>query len=278
MADTKKEKSEKDKWEFSDYAFSITGIIVAVLLVVPDLLYSQFGIVLLGGSLGDMAEYGFDPEAWTINDFRALSPLLFLLTTTIVFFQEAIVARKTGGYKGSMFTHTFETLLEEAIYMTITTAMVFWAIFADSMYISWLAGPITWILFIFIFPLVRKKRGNSREDEAPMPWLLLAVFAVGIIIEIITTAWIAFPFVWLVICGYKCVQSVREFDSTIDTVFDILYYAFSVVLMAVGILFDFWMTSWAAFPIGLVICWVLHKCGKFRRVETENESAEGEES
>jgi len=108
-----------DKWDFSDYAFTITGILVGVLLVVPDIVYSQFGISILGGSLGDIGttitdalEDGYAQNVWTLNELRALSPMLFLLTTTIVFFQEAIVARKNGGYTGSVFTHTFESCLK----------------------------------------------------------------------------------------------------------------------------------------------------------------------
>jgi len=252
-------KTEKNsKWDFSDYAFTITGILVGVLLVVPEILYSQLGISILGGSLSDMAD-----DVWSVSRLRALSPLLFLLTTTIVFFQEAFVARKDGGYAGSMFTHTFESLLEDAIYMAITTIMVYGAVFVGAMYASWLAGPITWILFMVIFPLIKKKR--SGEENTDTPWFLLALFAVGIIAEVITGVWIAFPLTWLAICAIKCVCIVREGNHTIDTIFDVLYYTFSVILLAVGIGFDFWITSWAAFPIALVICWVLSKFKRFKK-------------
>ena len=260
------EKGDKNKkWEFADYAFLITGIVVAFLLVVPDILYAQFGIIILGGSLGDVPEYGFDPDAWTIHDFRALSPLLFLVTTTVTFFKDAIDARRTGGYTGSVFTHTFESLLEDSIYMAVTTIMVFGAVFANAMYISWLAGPITWFVFMLIFPLVKKKRGTA--SDVHIPWFLLFVFALGIIGEAITMAWIAFPLSWLIICVFKLVNTIRENDGTIDTVFDILYYAFSVALMAAGVAFDFWLTSWMAFPVGLVICWILSKFPKYKKAK-----------
>ena len=248
-----------NKWDFSDYAFTITGILVGVLLAVPEILYSQFNISILGGSLGDISD-----DVWSVSRLRALSPLLFLLTTTIVFFQEAIVARKDGGYTGSLFTHTFESLLEDAIYMAITTAMVYGTVLVGAMYASWLAGPISWILFIFIFPLVKRKR--SGEEDTDTPWLLLVLFAVGIIAEVITRTWIAFPLTWLIICVIKCVSVIRAGNHTIDTVFDILYYAFSVILLALGIGLGLWITSWAAFPIALVICWVLSKFGKFKKV------------
>jgi len=254
-----------EKWDFSDYAFTITGILVGILLIVPEILEAQFGISILGGSLRDFAEdleYGRVSE-WDFNRLRALSPMLFLLTTTIVFFKDAIDARKTGGYTGSLFTYTFEDLFEDAIYMAITTIMVYSAIFADAMYISWLAGPITWILFVFLFPVVKKKDDSSEED-AP-PWLLLLIFAGGIAAEIITRAWIAFPLSWLIICAVKCISAIREGNYSSNTVFSILYYAFSVILMTVGIILNFWIASWIAFPTALFICWILSKFGLYKK-------------
>jgi len=261
---------KNDKWDFSEYAFTITGIIVGVLLVVPEILEGQFGISIFGGSLSNITQTlaegqynDYSANRWELNELRALSPLLFLLTTTIVYFKDAIDARKNGGHTGSMFTHTFESLFEEAIYMAITTIMVYGAVFAGAMYASWLAGPITWILFVFIFPLVRKK--SSSEDEIKTPWLLLFIFAVGIITEVITGAWVAFPLSWLIICAIKVVNIIREGNYSIDTVFNILYYIFSVILLAMGISLDFWIASWTAFPIALFICWVLSKFGRFKK-------------
>ena len=270
MSDDKNTGKENEKWDFSDYAFTITGILVGVLLVVPDILYAQFGISILGGSLGDITptlvegtEDGQGLNIQSLNQLRALSPLLFLLTTTIVFFKDAIDARKTGGYKGTIFTHTFESLLEESIYMAITTIMVYGAVLAGAMYASWLAGPITFVLFAFIFPLVRKK--SSDADEVSMPWLLLFILAVGIAVEALTMAWIALPLSWLIICIIEFIHTIRARDFSIDNIFNLQYYAFSIVLMAVGIIFDFWMASWAAFPFALIICWII---SKFRKQKT----------
>ena len=266
------EKNTKDeKWLFEDYAYTITGIIVGVLLVGPQLLYSLFGISILGVDLGDVGatvadglDYGLIRDGFGISDFRTMSPLLFLLTTTIVFFKEAIDARKTGGYKGSMFTHTFESLFEEAIYMAITTFMVYYAVIFGAMYISWLAGPITWILFIFLFPLVRRK--SEKDEEVKKPWLLLLIFAAGLIAEGFTRAWIAFPLTWLIICAASLVETIREYDSFFNKIFNIIYYVLSVILMAVGILFDFWVLSWAALIIALIFCWILSKFKRFKRL------------
>jgi len=271
--------AKKDKWEFEDYAFLITGIIVVFLLVAPELLYEYLGISILGGSLGgreyEIGEIIEGGQGWTITALRALSPMLFLLTTAIVFWYEAIVARKTGGYKGSVFTHTFESLFEDAIYMTITAAMVYAAIFAGAMYISWLAAPITWILFIFIFPLFRKKADAESER---MPLMLLAIFAIGVIVELVTFAWIAFPLAWLIICAIKLVRTIRAKINTIDDVFNLLYFAFSVVLMALGIAIDFWLASWIAFPFALLICWIMSKFGKFKKAKEIQKEDSNEQS
>ena len=268
------ESPKDEKWDFSDYAFTITGIIVGVLLVGPQLLDTLFNISILGGSFSDIApgladglEYGLN--VWDLHQFRALSPMLFLLTTTIVMFKEAFDARKNGGYTGSLFTHTFESLLEDAIYMGITTIMVYGAILVGAMYASWLAGPITWILFVFIFPFVRKK--NSSSDQVSTPWLLLFIFAIGIIAEVITGTWVAFPLSWLIICTIKLVTIIREGNYTSNYVFDIIYYVFSIILIAVGIILNFWIMSWIAFPIALFVCWILSKSDKrFKKTEAEH--------
>ena len=66
-------EAEDEKRDFSDYAFTTTGIIVGFLLVVPEILYSQLGVSILGGSLGDagtaLAEdlvYGIGLFGWDI--------------------------------------------------------------------------------------------------------------------------------------------------------------------------------------------------------------------
>ena len=211
--------------------------------------------------------YGYDYSTWSLTDLRALSPLLFMLTTTICFIKDTVDARKDGGYTGSVFTHTFESLLEDAIYMSITTIMVYNAILTGTMYTSWLAGPITWVLFVFLFPILRKKR--DAYDDVDKPWLLLAILTIGIVVEVITGFWIAFPMSWLIICAIKLFTTIRDGVNTINDVFDILYFSFTIILMSIGIAFDFWITSWLAFPVALFICWILSKFGKYKKVETE---------
>ena len=159
----------KKQGAFEEWAFTITGILVGFLLVGPEILYDQFQINIMGGSLRDVnIAIG---EGWTLSELRALSPLLFLFTVVIVYIREVVMVRRTGGYSGSMFTHTFETVLEDAVYMTITMMMLYSSILLNTMYASWLAGPITWFLFIFLHPLLKKKK--SAYEEWHMPWLFI---------------------------------------------------------------------------------------------------------
>ena len=278
MSDENKEKKKDDKWEFEDYAFTFTGILVGVLLIIPEILYSSFGISILGGTLSEVApELYEDLESysgtynWSLPRLRALSPLLFLLTTTIVLFYDAIEARKSGGYKGSMFTHTFESTLEDAIYMAIMTAMVYGTVLTNTMYASWLTGPIAWVLFVFMFPLVKRE---SSDDGYKMPWFLLTILLAGLIVELIIGGWIAFPMSWLIICIFKLVYTIRAKITSLDEVFNALYYSFSIILMTLGIGLNYWITSWAAFPIALLICWILGKLKVFKKPEEDTEEHE----
>jgi len=93
----------------------------------------------------------------------------------------------------------------------------------------------------------------------------LLIFAIGIIIEIITRAWVAFPLTWLIICGIKLSDTIRSGNHSINTVFEILYYTFFIILLAVGIVFNFWIASWTAFPIAIFICWIISKFGRFKK-------------
>ena len=261
----------EEKWEFEDYAFTITGIIVGVLLVVPPLLYTWFGIGILGeGAGGEVQTLREGPDEGNgildINQLRFLSPLLFLVTTTIVFFKDAFDVRKNGGYSDSWFTYDFESLLEVAIYLALTTITVFSSILIGAMWASWLAAPVSWILFVFILPLLKKKNTAGKTD---MPWLCLSIFAVGIIAEVITGAWIAFPLSWIIICAIKLIGSIRKAEASLDTVYDISYSMFSVIVIAAGLLLNFWYTSSTALILALFVCWIFSRFKRFRKVKKE---------
>ena len=77
-----KETKKDSKWEFEDYAFTLTGIIVGVLLILPEIMYSPFGINFLGGSLSGVATELYEELEsysgaydWSIPKLRALLPL-----------------------------------------------------------------------------------------------------------------------------------------------------------------------------------------------------------
>jgi len=263
------ENEKSKKWDFSDYAYTITGIIVAALLLGPQLLENLFGVnfesLHLDEAAIDFAESLDDGRGVDFRDFnqlRMLSPMLFLVTTTLVFIKDTVDAWLGKVYEGTVFTHTFESLFEEALYMVITTVMVLYAIFNGTMYVSWLAGPITWILHTLIFPLFRKR--DAEYEREPLPYFLLAIFVAGIIVEVITQAWIAFPLVWIIICALKGLDVIRHSERTVNDIYDILYYAFSVILISAGLIFGFWIASWIAFPLAAFICWVIDKIRKIK--------------
>ena len=264
--------SEEEKWDFSDYAYTITGIIVGILVAGPIVLDILLQVIfdleifydVLGGAAPSLSDW-LEAEATDFNQLRFLSPLLFLVTTTIVFFKDAFDARKSGGYSGSWFTHDFASLFEDAIYLALTTIILFSSILFGTMWASWLAAPISWILFVFIFPLFARKSGADKTDEGKIPWVLLLILALGVIAEVMTMSWFAFPLSWLVICAIDLISSIRKAESSLDTVFDISYNALSVVAMSAGIFLSFWITSWVALPIALLICWVFSKFKRFKK-------------
>ena len=259
----------EEKWSFEDYAYTITGIIVGILIAGPivldTLLQIIFNLEVFDGILGDEAPGILDWLDARDGGLRFLSPLLFLVTITIVWFKDAFDARKNGEYSGSWFTHDFASLFEDAIYMALTTIILFSSILFGTMWASWLAAPISFLLFVFIFPLFAKKGNTVKSDEIKMPWVLLLILALGVIAEAITRAWLAFPLSWLVICAIEFINSIRKAERSLDTVFDISYNALSVVVMSAGVFLSFWITSWVALPVALFICWIFSKFKRFKK-------------
>jgi predicted acetyltransferase len=145
--------------------------------------------------------------------------------------------------------------------------MVLGGVFMGSMYASWLAAPITWVLFMIVFPIVRKRRGKS--GDLAIPWVEMFIFAAGVAVEIATRAWVAFPVAWMLICAIDFIHDIHVRPVTTDTIFNSLYHSFSVVLIGVGLATGFWLVSWTAFPIAMAICWVLSKTPRFRKVKLE---------
>ena len=261
---------KEEKWDFDDYAYTITGIIVGIVIVGPILIDVLLQVIfdlevfngILSGTAPSLHDW-LDTVDDRINMLRFTSPMLFLVTTTICFFKTALDARKSGGISDSWFTYDFESTLEFSIYMALATITVYSSILIDAMWASWLAAPVSWFLFVFVLPLVKNK--NSTE-KIYIPWLCLIIFAIGIIVEIITVAWIAFPLSWLIICAIKLIGFIRKAESSLDTVYDISYSTFSVVAMAAGIVLNFWIFSWSPILIALFVCWIFSKFKGFKKV------------
>jgi len=264
MAGENKKKTA-EKWSFADYTFTITGLIVGVFLVGPELLEALFDITLWGGSLSkidlDIVDSMQTGGIRSVYQFRALSPMLFLIALTVTFAKDTIDAYQTGGYKDKLFNHTFETLLEDTIYVGVMTAMVYSSVFLNAMYISWLASPITWILFIFLVPLLRSK---ERIENITFPWLMLFILIGGAFFEMLIGGWFFFPLSWLIICVLKLKDAIVDENKSIDRLFNVSYYSLSVILMGLGVTINFWFASWSAFPLSFLICWLVSKTRKYK--------------
>ena len=260
--------SEKEKWDFDDYAFTITGIIVGILVVAPLLLDILLEIIydmeIFDGIFTGTAPSLID----CLHGYNFLAPSLFLLTTSIVYFKAAFDARKCGEYSDSWFTYDFESTLELAISLAISTITVYITFFIGDIWASWLGAPISWILFLFIYPFLRNKDSTEKTN---MPWLCLAVFVTGVIAEIITRAWIALPLAWLIICAIMLIGHIRKAERSLDTVYNIAFTTLSVIAMAVGVLFDFWHISWSPILLALLVCWIFSKFKNFKKADNISE-------
>jgi predicted acetyltransferase len=73
----------------------------------------------------------------------------------------------------------------------------------------------------------------------------------------------------MLVCAVEFIHDVKARPVTIDTIFNMLYHTFSVVLIGTGLITGFWFVSWTAFPVGLLICWGLSKLPRFRKVKFE---------
>jgi hypothetical protein len=252
---------EKEKWDFDDYAFTITWIIVGILIVVPLLLDIILEIIFNIDAFSGV----FVGEAPSLIDFlhgyNFLSPALFLLTTTIVYFKAALDARKCE-YSDSWFTYDFESTLELAISLAISTLIVYISFFIDEIWASWLGAPIAWILFLVIVPFARKKDSTKKTN---IPWLCLIIFITGVVAEVITREWISLPLSWLAICAIMLIGHIRKAERSLDTVYDISFSILSIIAMVLGIVLDFWYISWSPILLALLLCWIFSKFKRFKK-------------
>jgi len=89
-------------------------------------------------------------------------------------------------------------------------------------------------------------------------------FLIGIIFEIIVDGWILFPLSWLIICTIELGEIIVRKIKTIDEFFNLIYNIFSIILMAIGILFNFWILSWTALFFSLAVTWFISKFKLFK--------------
>jgi len=269
--ETKHEDEENEKWDFEDYAYTIALVLFLAVMFLPNILGGLFydgyfgdgiseSVNQMTDSLAEMLRYerGIDPT--DLRQWIPFSWMFFVLAYMVVAIKDVIDA-KTGaeGTEGKLLKY-----LDEALYAVVTVSILFRAIISGDWSGSWLAGPITWILFVFIGMLIK-----TPEEKEKSPILrdtgLLLIFALGIIIEAWSRTWVAFPVAWILICAIKAFGLIRQKHFTDDNIEDIFYYMLTVILISMGLIWSIWISSWTALPIVLVLSAVVNKVRQLRR-------------
>jgi len=245
-------KADKSKWLFEDYVFAATGIIVGV-----GYFLLAYGAVNEGyqdyGFLDDMIENIEAGRGINIRDYRQWLPFsgfLFLLAWAICEYQVSFVAYREDKKDGS-----FGEALADALYITVTFVLLVIGVVTGVWYASWLASPLMWIGTIIVLKIAKKdeNEGDVIEGDCkePIPGkaLFLAIFFIGIVVEVFTRAWLAFPLAWTAICALKVINIWRRGNLNESRVFELLYYFAGFVLLVVGISLGIWATSWLALPV-----------------------------
>jgi len=249
----KETEKKNEKWDFDDYAFTLATVLFLALQILPHIK----DVLTHFDSLGDIISqsisrfewfelYGTGIDPMNIYHWQPFAWMFFMLAWVACEAKNVIDIRR--GVEG--IDKSLEDAAEDALYIGITVAMLFFAIITGRMYASWLAGPITFILLAVILPFLR----NSKDKEnAHFPAIPLLVLSAGIIVEVFIGGWIAISVSWIFVCAYKIYGLIRKYSLTEDVTIDVLYYAFSIILISIGLVWGLWITSWLAFPIAIVI-------------------------
>ncbi|MCL2841304.1 MAG: hypothetical protein FWE05_11085 [Defluviitaleaceae bacterium] len=252
-----REKQKEKKWDFEDWVFTIAGILfgVAMLTLAFGNRIVEYDYYEAYEFMGDFVEniesgQGIDP-----TDFRQWLPfswLLFLIAWALCEFKAVI-----DSLQGKEMEDSLATYLGDALYLTITIALLVIGIVSGTWYASWLAGPIMWVLTIIFLAILKKSDDDVEVGDRKQPIsgkaIFLIIFTLGIAIEILTQAWIAFPLAWVIICGLKVINMGCRGNLNESRVFDLLYYFASFALITIGLIWNFWFTSWLALPVVFIL-------------------------
>jgi len=233
-------ENKSEKWNFEDYAFTL-----ATVLFLAPIILGVLTAALLDND-GQMIIHRWWPFSW----------MFFMFAWAACEIKVVIDIKR--GIKGAAID--LEGAVETALYVGITTMMLLIGIIQGQMYSSWLAGPIVFVLFTVIWPLLR-----NREDKGQsyFPTLPLVLLLAGIVVEVVIGGWVAFPVSWILISAAKVYTIIRKYKFTEDVLVDIIYHALTVILLSISLIWGTWIISWLAYPasviIGKVICKVKNK-------------------
>jgi len=230
-------ENRSEKWDFEDYAFAIA----TVLCVVPIILGISIAIIQSPISPDDIITNRFSIHRWW-----PFSWMSFMFAWSACAIKDVVdIKRGAEGADGDL-----EDAAEYALYVGITTIMLLIGIIMGQMYSSWLAGPIVFVLLAVIWPLLRNSEDNKK---AYFPTVLFILLLAGIVVEVVVGGWIAFPVSWILISAVKLYKTIRTCRLTEDVLVDIIYNAFSIILLTISLIWGSWIISWLAYPVAVII-------------------------
>ena len=234
----------KEKWDFEDYAFTIATVLFFA-LPIARLVFANYSIETIEENL----LLALDEDAIGLANIHRWWPfswMFFMFAWVACTIKDVIDVKR--GVEGA--GDDLEDAAEYALYIGITTIMLLVGIIKGEFYSSWLAGPIVFVLFTVIWPVLR-----NREDkgQAYFPTVLVVLLLAGIVTEVVIGGWIAFPVSWILISAIKLYKTIRICKFTEDFIVDIAYHAFSIILLSTSLIWGSWIISWLAYPISVII-------------------------
>jgi len=244
------------KEKFENYAYIVATFLFVLIWIAPSYLGLDMyehrhrnPLIQPLMEIVGMIEAGYGIDTRNIAHWRPFSWMAFVLAAIVVAIKDLFDAKNKTD-------ETRKILLRKAIYIVIVAALLFRGILTGSWNGTWMSGPVTWILFmlLWIFSGKPTKKGawQTSKDLG-----LISIFVLGIIAEIWTQAWVAFPVSWIFISAIEVTGLIRKRNHTENNIYDILYHVFTIILISIGLIWNIWFTSWLALPIVAVLSKVI---------------------
>jgi len=231
--DTQNEpKTTDEKWDFEDYAFTIAGFTFALPMIA--------GIFIAAIDIGLDGIHRWWPFSWM----------------SFMFAWSACTIKDVVDIKRGAEDKDLEYAAEYALYICMTTILLLIGIIVGRMQSSWLAGPVVFVLMTVIWPLLRNQEDKQKAYFPTIPFILLLA---GVVVEVIVGGWIAFPISWILVSAVKMYKTIRGNSISEDLMVDIMYNAFTIILLATSLIWGSWVISWLAYPASVIVGKVYNK-------------------